>query len=168
MSELRRYLPIRELEVESIAPIGNFSAVERESTVLQVLVELFEPAVAPLGAIALVTLLAIVALFLLTAWYGRGIAEFARQYTIQKLLKLTAPEESFEYTYSGIKLVLRKYYLKIRESVGCRRCTPREIVEKCGRREYEEFARIYEDVVYGSKEMPAGGSRVLVKLGDSI
>ncbi|MCX8185399.1 MAG: hypothetical protein RMI56_02720 [Sulfolobales archaeon] len=168
MSELRRYLPIQDVNFGSTTPTGNFSAIERESPVLQAIAELLEPAAAPLGIIAVLILLALAALFLSTIWYGRDVERFAEHRTIRKLLRDMASEEAIEYTYTGIKLTLRKYYLRLRESVGCRRCTPREIVEKYGRREFEKFAKIYEDVVYGSKEVPADDSKVLVELDDSL
>lgn len=54
------------------------------------------------------------------------------------------------YTYSGIKAILRKYYVKIREEMRCPSCTPREVATKINK--YTMFAEIYEDVVYGCKE----------------
>ncbi len=55
------------------------------------------------------------------------------------------------YSYSGIKLVLRRIYLALRRRVSCCNCTPREIYSRDGRSEVGLFARIYEEVVYGSK-----------------
>lgn len=55
------------------------------------------------------------------------------------------------YMYDGIKRVLRGYYIEIRNRMGCRNCTPREIAIKTGLESLRLFAHVYEDVVYGSK-----------------
>jgi len=55
------------------------------------------------------------------------------------------------YEYTGIKKVLRKYYLKLREIFGCTSCTPRELAVMSKDKRLYRFAEVYEDVVYGSK-----------------
>lgn len=73
--------------------------------------------------------------------------------------------ELVEYLYPGIKAVLRRYYLRLRESLGCRTCTPREIAARVG--SYADFAELYEEVVYGSKEVDPSRVRSVVG-GDDI
>ncbi len=55
------------------------------------------------------------------------------------------------YVYDGIKKVLREYYIRIRNSIGCRNCTPREIAIETRIEPLKFFAHVYEDVVYGSR-----------------
>lgn len=71
--------------------------------------------------------------------------------------------ELVEYLYPGVKAVLRRYYLRLRESVGCRTCTPREIATRVG--SYADFAELYEEVVYGSKEVDVARVRSVVGEG---
>ena len=61
--------------------------------------------------------------------------------------------------------MLRRYYLRLRESLGCRTCTPREIATRVG--SYADFAELYEEVVYGSKEVDVARVRSVVG-GDDI
>ena len=68
-----------------------------------------------------------------------------------------------KYSYSGVKLVLRRIYLLLRERVNCYYCTPREIYSRDRRREVGLFARIYEEVVYGSKTL-SGIERIIKRL----
>ena len=68
--------------------------------------------------------------------------------------------ELVEYLYPGVKAVLRRYYLRLRESVGCRTCTPREIATRVG--SYTDFAELYEEVVYGSREVDLARVRSVV------
>ncbi len=55
------------------------------------------------------------------------------------------------YEYTGIKKVLRKYYVKLREVFGYTSCTPRELAIMSRDKRLYRFAEVYEDVVYGSK-----------------
>ena len=55
------------------------------------------------------------------------------------------------YVYDGVKAVLRKYFLELRNKLGYRNCTPRELYISTRIKELEDFAEVYEDIVYGSK-----------------
>ncbi len=55
------------------------------------------------------------------------------------------------YEYTGIKKVLRRYYLRLRNMIGCTTCTPREMAMMSRDKRIYMFAEVYEDVVYGSK-----------------
>ncbi len=170
MSEIPRYLPLPDAGMNVTAPeaVNLSGAVNRTfpSSVRQVLT-LFEPLAAPLGALAAGALVTMALLLLLTMWYGREVTTFARYLALARRQSETVHGESIEYTYAGMKLVLRRYYLRLREALGCRRCTPRELAARSSRRELEEFAKLYEDVVYGSKEAGPESERVLARLDDS-
>ncbi len=171
MSEaLRRYLPIEDIVMNRSEEV--FEVTNRTSTAtkgfLGDAVGSLAPVSTSIAVLFIIILLTIVALFLATVWYGRELVGMARQYALRRVVSGSLAGELIEYVYPGIKMVLRKYYLKIRDVVGCKRCTPREIVTKCGKTEYEEFVKLYEDVVYGSKELTPEGRRLVVSLGDSI
>ncbi|MEM2698841.1 MAG: hypothetical protein QXF17_05950 [Ignisphaera sp.] len=95
--------------------------------------------------ISLIVIIAVIAVFYMSFGY-RG--------TIARIVSGTkegyrgVPEVT--YVYTGVKAILRKYYMKLREKVQCLQCTPREIAFKIGI--YGRFADVYEDVVYGCKE----------------
>ncbi|MEM2080434.1 MAG: DUF4129 domain-containing protein, partial [Nitrososphaerota archaeon] len=134
----------------------------------------FKDLLASADPLALLALLAtaviaiMIVLFLITVWYGKDIVSFAKHYILTKRLPSQHMGDVVEYVYPGVKLVLRKYYLKLRDALGCRKCTPRELLTRYGRSEYEDFVQLYEDVVYGSKELSPEGKEVLVKLDVSI
>lgn len=169
MSEVIRYLPLPSNELNLTIPGGNFSIASDRTSVVRQLLRVVGATTTPVGVLALAILSVIVALFLITLWYSKDVATFARHYAVSVRRAIDrAYEEPFEYVYPGIKLTLRKYYLKLREKVGCGRCTPRELALRCGRKEYEDFAQLYEDVVYGSRPSPPEVSRVLARLDDSV
>ena len=56
-----------------------------------------------------------------------------------------------QYVYTGIKAVLRKYLVQLRRIMGCTTCTPRELSMRGRDKCLNEFAYVYEEVVYGSK-----------------
>ncbi|MET1160397.1 MAG: hypothetical protein ABWW65_05495 [Thermoprotei archaeon] len=58
------------------------------------------------------------------------------------------------YIYSGVKKILRKYFVELRRVFMCKNCTPRELSEKTRLNEVKLFTELYEDVVYGSKARP--------------
>ncbi|MEM0371777.1 MAG: hypothetical protein QXG46_04810 [Ignisphaera sp.] len=56
------------------------------------------------------------------------------------------------YSYKGIAKILRELFIKVRNKIGCRYCTPRETaLKKFSEPLLQLFAQIYEEVVYGSK-----------------
>gem|GEM_PF-1176224 len=170
MSEaLRRYLPLPDIVVNRSEEL--FREVTNRTVTKGLLGEVagaLTSASTPIAILFMIVLLAIAALFFAGVWYGKELVGTARQYVLRRVVAGSPVGELVEYIYPGIKLVLRRYYLKIRDAVGCRRCTPREIVTKCGRVEYEEFAKLYEDVVYGSKELTPEKRKLVVSLGDSV
>lgn len=173
MSEVIRYLPIQENSVADVGnelSLGNLSFIHNRTSSLVSLrdfLTLADP-LAMLALLAIVVIAVMVGVFLVTVWYGRDIVSFAKHYIFMKKVVSQPAGEIVEYVYSGVKLVLRRYYLKLRETLGCRKCTPRELITRCGRSEYEEFVQLYEDVVYGSKELSSDSEKVLVRLNDSI
>lgn len=54
------------------------------------------------------------------------------------------------YAYRGLKKILREYFIRFRNKVGCSNCTPRETLGKLGF--LKRFVEVYEDVVYGDKQ----------------
>ncbi|MEL9940387.1 MAG: hypothetical protein QW348_06525 [Ignisphaera sp.] len=55
-----------------------------------------------------------------------------------------------EYSYHGIKRILRDYFVKFRNRIRCPYCTPRETLNKLIF--LKKFVEVYEDVVYGDKQ----------------
>ena len=56
-----------------------------------------------------------------------------------------------DYTYSGIRAILRHVYLELRKAFRCPKCTPRELAQLSKAPAIIRFAEVYEDVVYGAK-----------------
>ncbi len=56
-----------------------------------------------------------------------------------------------DYTYSGIRAILRCVYLRLRKAFRCTRCTPRELAQLSQVPAIVRFAEVYEDVVYGAR-----------------
>lgn len=169
MSEVIRYLPLPSNELNLTLPGGNFSVAGNGTSVVRQLLGFFGPVATPVGVLALVILSTIVALFLITLWYSKDVAAFARHYAVMVRRALDrAHEEPIEYVYPGFKLTLRKYYLRLREKIGCGRCTPRELALRCGKEEYVDFAQLYEDVVYGSRPPTPEVGKVLARLDGSV
>ncbi|MEM1935109.1 MAG: hypothetical protein QXU65_04800 [Sulfolobales archaeon] len=173
MSGVIRYFPIREdsiVDIESRSSLSNFSFIHDRAFTpasFRDFLALADP-LAVLALLAIVAIAVIVGIFLITVWYGGGVVSFARHYAFVKRVASRSTGEVVEYVYSGVKLVLRRHYLRLRETLGCRSCTPRELITKCGKKEYEEFVQLYEDVVYGSKELGPEGEKVLVRLDGSV
>jgi hypothetical protein len=57
---------------------------------------------------------------------------------------------SAEYIYTGLKKILRRYFIALRDRAKCVGCTPREVLHKL--KQYHRFVEVYEDVVYGDKQ----------------
>ena len=55
-----------------------------------------------------------------------------------------------EYSYHGLKKILRDYFVKFRNRIRCPYCTPRETLNKLIF--LKKFVEVYEDVVYGDKQ----------------
>ncbi|MEM4789509.1 MAG: hypothetical protein QXV06_06935 [Ignisphaera sp.] len=53
------------------------------------------------------------------------------------------------YVYEGIKFILRKYFIKVRDRAQCISCTPRELLKRVPF--ISKFVNTYEEVVYGDK-----------------
>ncbi|MEM1542271.1 MAG: hypothetical protein QW101_03960 [Ignisphaera sp.] len=59
---------------------------------------------------------------------------------------------SIAYSYKGIAKILRELFIKVRNKIGCKYCTPRETaLKRFSEPLLQLFAQLYEDVVYGSK-----------------
>lgn len=68
---------------------------------------------------------------------------------------------TIDYSYEGIAKILREVFLNIRNRLCKPYCTPREIALKYSSSPLLQlFAKVYEDVVYGSKERDDVGSVV--------
>ena len=165
MSGLPRYLPLGE-DVEYVV---NATVTRTPVTVTRTPVA---EALPPLGGstlpfvifgvlLGLLTLLIIVST--LYSYLHRGEGPITPRRYSPRLRQVLS--ELVEYLYPGIKAVLRRYYLRLRESLGCRTCTPREIAARVG--SYADFAELYEEVVYGSKEVDPSRVRSVVS-GDDI
>ncbi len=172
MPEIPRYFPLPDLGANVTAPwVENLSTVVNRTSsppLLRSTLTLFEPLAIPLVVLAASVLVAITLLLLLTVWYGREIPAPVRYLTITRRRPEGLPVELFEYAYAGMKLVLRGYYLRLREALGCKRCTPRELATMSGRWELEKFAKLYEDVVYGSKEAGPESEEILARLDGAL
>jgi len=63
-------------------------------------------------------------------------------------------EKILMYIYDGVREVLRKIFLRIREDLRCIYCTPREISLKNHEKiDLKAFADVYERAVYGRKDL---------------
>jgi hypothetical protein len=100
----------------------------------------------------LITAIMVIIIVVLIETYYRYTPPRSTQVWVRTWRK-SGEEESLPitYDYSGVKAVLRKYYVILRGRLGCRNCTPRELAEKAGVGLISAFARIYEEVVYGNR-----------------
>lgn len=64
--------------------------------------------------------------------------------------KLYEAMPSAEYIYTGLKKILRRYFIVLRNKARCIGCTPREVLYRL--KLYRRFVEVYEDVVYGDKQ----------------
>jgi len=164
LPELPRYLPLGEDLEYAVNVSVSRTPITVTRTPVAGGIQSLEGTTLPflvLGVVLGLILLLIVLSSLSYLYRGEGLIT-PRRYS-PRLRQVLG--ELVEYLYPGVKAVLRRYYLRLRESVGCRTCTPREIASRVG--SYADFAELYEEVVYGSKEVDVARIRSVVG-GDDI
>lgn len=105
--------------------------------------------------ILIYTLLAVIAVFMayILFTYLRHRHEGLPLFVVAR--KTSTPLESLtiSYSYEGIARILREIFLGIRDKLCKPYCTPREVALKHSASSILQlFAKVYEDVVYGSRK----------------
>ncbi len=58
---------------------------------------------------------------------------------------------TIKYRYEGVGVILYRAYRWARLRLGCRSCSPRELALRLGSSDAGEFAKVYEETVYGRR-----------------
>ncbi|MEM0027563.1 MAG: hypothetical protein QXT53_06770 [Ignisphaera sp.] len=91
-------------------------------------------------------LIFIITLLYTKSWYreeSNVLVQFGEKEYYEEMCKI-------EYSYYGLKRILRNYFVNFRNRIRCPYCTPRETLSKLSF--LKRFVDVYEDVVYGDKQ----------------
>lgn len=153
---LSRYLPIREALLKGYRNItqANLTLPEPHEFNISVRGEYYYYQENILSQILnyLPYIIMIVGFLILAIAYLIG----PRRYSVAPVKIIFGEKDLFgyipkvNYVYEGIKSILRKYFVKVRDRAQCISCTPREILRKIPL--ISKFVDIYEEIVYGDKK----------------
>lgn len=151
---LSRYIPIQIMQLRSYENISqtNFTFVKPQELNISFAEnyyhggETFPQVLNYLPYIVLITGLLILMILYLIGLRRYTVAP-AEIYFGEKSIFNYIPKVN--YVYEGIKSILRKYFVKVRDKFQCFSCTPRELLKRVPF--ISKFVTVYEEIVYGNK-----------------